>query len=227
MRIFSILSVISLAFFATTARADMFTGGGFALVDASGATAGTAFGNIVVAGNGGTVASIDSVTISGFTHTFIGDIFVDFRNVTNATAITVRLAGPPDATEANFNGTYTFSVNPALQTIDEAVSGLGDADVAPGAYAIAGYGGGTANGTRTNFNTMSNLAIDGTWQLRVVDFGAGDTGAITGWSFNATITAVPEPSSIALLGGVIIAGGSLGIRRKRMLKQSLAKTDLV
>ena len=217
MKIFSVLVVTAFAFFANVAHADMFTGGGFALVDAMGTTAGTAFGNIVVAGNGGTVASIDSVTINGFTHTFIGDIFVDFRNVTNATAVSVRLAGPPDASAANFNGTYTFSVNPALQTIDEAAFGKLDADdIAPGRYAIADYGGGTANGARTNFNSMSNLAIDGTWQLRVIDFGAGDTGAITGWSFNATITAVPEPSCIALLGGVAFAGGFYGFRRKRM-----------
>ena len=193
----------------------MFIGGGFTLVDATAAGSGTAFGNIVVAGNGGTVTSIDSVTINGFTHTWIGDIFVDFRNVTTATAVTVRLAGPADATAANFNGSYTFSVNPALQTIDEAAFGKGELDdIAPGPYAIAGYGGGTLNGTRTDFNSMSNLAIDGTWQLRVIDFGQGDTGVITGWSFNATITAVPEPSSIALLGSVAIAGGFYGVRRK-------------
>lgn len=217
MKICHVLVVTAFAFFHNVAHADMFVGGGFPLVDATTTSSGTAFGNIVVAGNGGTVASIDSVTVNGFTHTFIGDIFVDFRNVTNATAVSVRLAAPPDATAANFNGSYTFSVNPSLKTIDEASFGKADADdIASGPYAIAGYGGGTANGARTDFNSMSNLAIVGTWQLRVIDFGEGDTGAITSWSFNATVTAVPEPSSIALLGGVAIVGGFYGFRRRRM-----------
>ena len=227
MKNFSVWFVASLAFCSNFAQADIFTGAGFALVDGTGNgnAAGTAFGNIVVAGNGGRVASIDSVTINGFTHTFIGDLQIDFRNVT--TGAIVRLASPPDLTEANFNGNYTFSVNAALQTIDEAAIGKGDNDnIASGQYAIAGYGGSTAVGTigpRTNFNSMTNLAIDGTWQLQVVDFfGPADTGAIASWSFNATITAVPEPSSMALLGGVAIIGGIYGFRRTRMRGQDSA-----
>jgi len=213
MKIFRVWIFAFLAVYSSVAQADIFFGSGFTLVDN-----GTAFGNIVIAGNGGTVASIDSVTINGFTHTYIGDLFVEFRNVTTATAITVSLASPPDNTPSNFNGNYTFSVNTAFQTIDEAAFGQGDSfNIASGSYAISDYGGGTANGARTNFNTMTNLAIDGTWQLRVIDFASVDTGAITSWSFNSTITAVPEPSSIALIGGTALLGGFYRFRRRKLV----------
>jgi hypothetical protein len=179
---------------ASFARADVFNGSGFNLVDGTATTTGVASGSIVVSGNGGTVGSINSVTVTGLTHTFIGDLDIFLIKV--ETAQQVALTSPPDLRSSNFNGTYTFLVNPGIQTIDEGTAALGDADVlSPGNYAISSYGGGTAIGPRTSFSVFSNLPIDGTWQLRVRDFAAGDTGAVASWSFDATIVSVPEPGA--------------------------------
>lgn len=185
----------------TFLHADVFNGAGFSFVDATATSAGVATGNIVIAGDGRTIGSFNSVTLTGATHTWLGDLEIILRNVT--TGQTVTLTSPPDARGANFNGNYTFTVNAGLQTIDEATNGLLDADnLASGSYAISSYGGGTNPGPRTNFNSFLFLPFDGTWQLQVSDFGVQDTGALTGWSID--ITAVPEPTSIALLGAGLL-----------------------
>ncbi len=52
-------------------------------------------------------------------------------------------------------------------------------------------------------------------RLTITDFSSPDTGTLGGWSFNADITAVPEPSNIALLGFVASTVGFYRLRRKR------------
>ncbi len=206
------LSVLS----ASPVKAEIFTGSGFSLVDAvTGVGVGVASGNIVIAGDGRTLTSFNSVTINNLTHTWVGDLVVDLTHIESGT--TVTLTSPPDNNSANFNGNYTFAVNAALQTIDEASAGLASAaDLASGSYAISAYGGGTANGPRTSFDTLTGLPLDGTWRLRFTDFGVGDTGAVGSWSMD--ITAVPEPSSFGLLGSLL----AVGFARKRKNKLALA-----
>lgn len=190
-------------------KADVFVGSGFALVD-GGAGIGVASGDIAISGDGRSVASINSVTLSNFTHTWIGDLVITFEHVESGSS--VILTSPPDGRSSNFNGTYTFLVNPALQTIDEASLGQSDAfDLASGNYAISSYGGGTAIGPRTNFNSFAGINLNGTWRLTVEDFVGGDSGAVGGWSFD--VSAVPEPASMLLIATVLGIGG-FRMRRK-------------
>jgi len=194
----------------------VYTGGaGGALVDATATAAGVANFDLVLASTGATVTAFNSVTISNFTHTWVGDLEVRLTKV--GTGQNVVLMSPPDGVSSNLNGTYTFVVDAARQTIDEAATPLTTAqNVAAGLYAISGYGGGTAAGPRTNYSTFTGVPIDGTWRLTISDFGSGDTGAITGWQFSSFVSApavVPEAGTLPLMGTALL--GIVGIIKRR------------
>ncbi len=193
-------------------------GSGGALVDGTSTAVGVFNTDIVVNAASQTVTAFNSVTLTGLTHTYLGDL--EIRLTKQGTGEFVILTSPPDLRSANFNGTYSFVVNPALQTIDEASAGLATtANIPSGSYAISQYGGGTDNGTRTTYTPFVGVALTGTWRLTISDFDAGDTGALGSWQFNATPSAVsaaaPEPSSIALLALSGLTASGMIVRRRR------------
>jgi hypothetical protein len=195
---------------AASAFSQTYNGSGFSFVDASQTDVGYASGTISIAGSGATIASINSVTLTGLTHTWVGDLEIDLWNpVTN---LFVDLTMPPDGAWSNFNGTYTFVVNPGLPTVDEAVDGQDDLfDLPSGTYAISTYGGGDLPGPRTDFSTFTGLALDGDWVLEVWDYAGGDTGGVASWSMN--VTPVPEPATMGVLAFGVV--GLLAKRRKK------------
>ncbi len=55
---------------------------------------------------------------------------------------------------------------------------------------------------------------NGNWNLFIVDSAPGDAGSVSGgWSMNFSVTAVPEPGSMALIGCAVV--GMFGVRRWR------------
>ena len=196
-------------------------GSGGALIDATSSGNGNFISDIVViAPATEIIQSFNSVTLTGLTHSWIGDLEILLTNVESGAE--VALTSPPDDSEADFNGTYTFLVDPSLQTVDEATSGLAsDAVVRPGVYAISSFGGGTDNGSHENFGAFVGLGIGGTWRLSITDFVVEDSGTLSSWQFNATTrnitTAAPEPGSLAL-AGILLPGMVMIARRRRVAK---------
>ena len=185
-----------------------YTGAGGALVD--GATdAGAALFDINVSGTGATVTSIQSVTLTGFSHTFAGDLGVYLIGPDGTTYST--LVAPPDDDGANFGGNYTFVVDATKSTIDGATVGAATTfNIPSGTYAISDYGDGVNPGPRSDFSALAGQPLDGTWTLEIDDFYAGETGTLGSWGFTANAGVAPEPTSIAALG----AAGLLLHRRR-------------
>jgi subtilisin-like proprotein convertase family protein len=173
-----------------TAQAQLLAGSGFSIMDATASGTGYSSDTIVVAGTGRTVGTVNRVTLTGLSHTWIGDLQITlYRADLN---IHVDLVSAPDLAWSNFNGTYTFLVNPSLRTVDEAILGQPDRyDLPSGSHAMSTYGGGTANGTRTNFSAFAGVPLDGIWMLEVWDYATGDTGSIGGWSLAITPAGTP------------------------------------
>lgn len=164
------------------------------------------------------VASINSITITGLTHTWIGDTHAVLVDPTGAMHnIYVRPGLFNTSIFGNsgdfLGGTYTFvdsgglnlpnnstAVNPAAGTYNKNNGTTTDPD------------GLWINGNLGIFNTpFSGIthASAGTWSLRFIDWFAGDTGAFTGWTID--YNAIPAPGALALLG----LAGVVGSRRRR------------
>jgi subtilisin-like proprotein convertase family protein len=204
-------SLITFSVFALAASslAVTYTGAGFTLADGTSTAVGVASSDITVTDTG-TVGSINSVTLTNLTHTWLGDLEIRLTNVASGTS--VILASPPDLRSANFNGTYTFAVGTQYQTIDEAsLNQASTYNVPTGTYAISSYGGGTNVGARTSYSALTGLPLAGQWRLEISDFAPGDTGALGSWSLNATPQAVPEPATMAALG----LGAAAMLRRRK------------
>ena len=206
----SLAAAAVLAASAITANAAVYNGTGGPLVDA-GTAVGVAQFDINIAGTNGTVTAMNSVTVS-LTHTWVGDTTMELYAPDGTTF--VSLASPRDGESSNYNGTYTFVVDPTKETIDEVSDPLGNAqDIPSGLYAPADYGGGTLNGTRVDYTPYTGMALDGMWSLVIADYGGGDSGDLTGWSMDIDFSApaVPEPASLAAIVGL----GGLGLIRRR------------
>ncbi len=136
---------------------------------------------------GRNVTSITSVTVTGLSHTWVGDLQFVLKNPAGArTNIFVR----PGFTGAGFGssgdflgGTYTFVSPPT--------PGL------PGAGAPAAGTYGQSFATWTNGGAgVSNGALSGvtggagTWTLEAFDWGGGDTGSFSGWTLSGEDTSV-------------------------------------
>lgn len=188
------------------APAVVYNGAGGPLQDDPGAGFGLAEFPIVISGTGATVESVNAVTMTNLTHTWFGD--TQFT-LLSPDGTLVRLASPREPEDANLNGTYRMVVDPAVPTLDEAAVPLGDADNIPsGTYAIATYLSTTVPGPRTTYDPFDGKLADGTWTLRIEDFGVGDTGALGSWALD--VTYVPEPGAL----GSFAALALLALRRR-------------
>lgn len=156
---------------------------------------------ISVTGMSGSVQDL-SVTITGLSHTFPGDL--DFLLVGPGGQSFIFCSDRMGATDV-VNETYVFSdagsapiplTFAASGTYQPANSGADDPFVAP---APAGpYGNPTPAGTATFASVFNGTAANGTWSLYVVDDAGLDVGSISGgWSL--TVTAGGDPASVTTL----------------------------
>jgi hypothetical protein len=133
-----------------------------------------------------TVTSITSVTITGLTHTWVGDVNFVLKNPAGQRVNVFSRPGLTSATSFGnsgdfLGGTYTFFAGPG-----SALPAAGNP--AAGSY-IQNFGG-TGLGAWTNVGLIANTNLaavtgaSGTWTLEAFDWGAGDTGSFSGWTLN-------------------------------------------
>lgn len=132
--------------------------------------------------------------IAGFGNSVTRDTMFRQGDNTGATAVTFRFAGLDDSLQYDLT---LVGYVPSTQTRPDSIY---TADAKVGSYNPVGGG----------FTTLSGLSTDGSGNLDVVwtlSFEAGAGGQLNGFS----LAAVPEPSSLALLG----MGGMLIAQRRR------------
>jgi hypothetical protein len=157
---------------------------------------------IVVSGLTGNIANSAGsvkVTLNNFSHTFPDDVAMVLVGPTGAalelqSGATSDLGGQPAS-----NVTYTISDTGATAlpdnaplsagTFKPAVYYVGDSFPAPGPLTNYNNPGPAGGGTATFTSTFGNTAPNGTWNLFIRDFVAGDSGTISGgWTLEILTT---------------------------------------
>jgi subtilisin-like proprotein convertase family protein len=157
---------------------------------------------------------VKSVTLTGVTHTFPGDVDIILKSPSGATVILMSDAGGSD----DVNGvTYTFD--------DAASSLLGATFNASGSYRPTNIGTGdnwpapgpgTVNQSTPALGSFGAGNNNGNWELYIYDDAGGDVGSISGWSitFEALSTGIFSPATglftDAGLSTPYTAGSSVG-----------------
>ena len=158
---------------------------------------------VTVAGVGTIPATPGSVqvTINGFSHTFPDDVGIVLVGPTGAALLLQDGAGDDPMVDV----TYTLSDTGATQLPDTGVWGPGtykptayveDNFPAPGPGTTYGNPGPAGGGTATFASIFGGTNANGVWSLYVVDFVAGEAGAIAGgWSLTITTdSGCPTPT---------------------------------
>ncbi|HZW05492.1 MAG TPA: hypothetical protein VFF65_00085 [Phycisphaerales bacterium] len=179
---------------AAVANADVFSGAGFSIPDNN---AGGASSSVNVAGVGNGITGI-TVTLHGFSHTWLGDVTATLSGPAGSFVLFDR-PGNPASVNGNSNdtsGDYLFT------------------DAAPGVFSTSGAV--PAGSYRTSSDDVAPTSLmgffggtsaDGMWTLTMTDSAGLDVGGITGWSLDV----VPTPGAAAMLG----LGGLAALRRRR------------
>jgi subtilisin-like proprotein convertase family protein len=158
---------------------------------------------IAIAGEGN-ITSFDSVTISGFTHSYYGDLRAFLSNGTTTVQLFATDFAPDNATftgrsSANLSGNYTFATSGA----DWYAQGTSTTSIVPSANTYASF---------QSLNAFVGQSLNDTWTLNVQDTANADTGSFTQFSFNAT-EATPVPFEFEGTGGLMVVGGVWLLRR--------------
>jgi len=146
-----------------------------------------------------------SISVTGI-HSWVGDLRLDLRSPGGAPSqILFAQTGSTTATgfgdSSDFGGPYVFGdTSPASPTWWETAAATGAAPLPAGSYRASLPGGAGGTGTNTTitptFAGLSAGQINGTWTLRVLDGGAGDTGSISAATLTLTSAAgTPTPTN--------------------------------
>lgn len=185
--------------------------------------AGISISDIVIA-DPGVITSFNSLTLDTLEHTAIGDLIFELTHVDTATTVIFLqrtrkfdlTVGYGSAVDLSGNFTFTNNMASTFDTADSIWCAAFDAEVTNsgsgiingGTYAASSnYFGGTeaASYRPSDFSDFDGESIAGTWRLTVRDEATNDFGTFAGWSFNVSVTGVPEPASLTILfmGGLV------------------------
>jgi len=132
------------------------------------------------------VANIDSVTIDGLAHTWVGDTMATLEDPNGVEHLLWVRPGATSPTSFGSSGDFTGAIT-VVETGGAAIPTSGN--VAPGTYNQAfdsGAGLAWNSGDNGVFNTpMGTISGPaGTWTLNIYDWAAGDSGSFSGWTLN-------------------------------------------
>ncbi|MEI6330224.1 MAG: hypothetical protein WCP16_13390 [Pseudanabaena sp. ELA645] len=151
----------------------------------------------------GSITSFDSVTISGFTHGYYGDLRALLSNSTTTVQLFATSVAPDNAvftaSGANLSGNYTFATSGA----NWYAQGTDDNSIVPSVTPYASL---------QSLNTFVGQSLNDTWTLNVQDRDGTIVGSFTQFSFNVT-EATPVPFEFEGTGGLMVVGGVWLLRR--------------
>lgn len=156
------------------------------------------------------IASVESITLRGVDHTWIGDLVITVTAPDLSVLTLVNRAGKTSPT-SGFGSSFKF-VNADLifQVGGANLWTAAGANVTGGTFAPStNLFGGTVltSYSATTFAAGANQAA-GNWTLTISDLASGDTGTAGNWEINAT--PVPEPATMTAM-----ALGLAAIARRR------------
>jgi hypothetical protein len=198
MRTHKLLTAVSLGIaLSATAQAQFSVSGAGASVPASGLGGGMWPMGMPVEPGVSTVAVPEAVTfisslvIEGFQHDWGGDVHATLTDPSGVEHNLFLRPGFMNPVGADFGtpGDFLFGNYTIVESGGAALPTLSDgANISPGTYNQTFSTGGTTwvSGTNGIVNTPlgSITGPQGTWTLRIYDWGAGDNGSFTGWTLN-------------------------------------------
>jgi subtilisin-like proprotein convertase family protein len=152
------------------------------------------------------IASFDSVTISGFTHSFYADLRAFLSNGTTTVQLFRTRFAPDNQTftvlggNADLSGNYTFATTGA--------NWYTQSNPVPTATTYASF---------APLSAFDGSSLNGTWTLNVQDRQGVDIGSFSSFTINAT----PVPFGFEPTGGLLIVGGACFLRKQ--LKKKTTK----
>lgn len=157
----------------------------------------------------GTIESLDSITLLGLNHTFVGDLLVTLTHVESG--ITVDLLDRAGRRSDLINGLGLDLVGDyTLIDGGDPLPTTGSL-IAPGTYGLVpnlDLGSSSFDGSLASF---AGLPLAGTWRLSIQDYVGSDIGTISGFSLNLSTGVIPEPAALGALAPLAL----LAQRRRR------------